>query len=105
MLLGTKRLSIKLIMLKRPARLPNKNNKDNANSKRDREQNQVNGHGTILKNAVRQRVQSRLAEVEQACQANDQAVNLAEGGEAKDFGCIVTIKFLVSFANLVFLYG
>ena len=34
-------------------------------------------------------IQSRLSEVEDASEADDEAVDLAEGGEAEDFGCIV----------------
>lgn len=64
----------------------------NANDQGQRQENDVDGDGVVAKGPVRQGVEAGLREVEEARQADDQAVDFAEGGEAEDFGGVVAVE-------------
>lgn len=65
---------------------PDEGDQDDADQQRSAEQDDIDGDGVVLEHLVGCGVESRLGEVEQAGETDDQAVDFAEGGEAEDFG-------------------
>lgn len=57
------------------------------------EQEQIDRDRVAGEEAVRHGVEGGLREVEQARQADDQAVDFAEGGEAENFGGVVAAEW------------
>jgi hypothetical protein len=47
----------------------------------------------VIKDLVRQGVEARLGEVEETGETDDEAIDLAEGFKAEDFGRIVAGNF------------
>ena len=68
-----------------------KRHQRNTNEQRNAEENEVHGDGIVAEDLVGQRVEAGLAEVEDAGEADDEAVDFAEGGEAEDFGGVVAV--------------
>ena len=69
--------------------LINKSDERGADDDSDAEQDQVDGAGVVAEGLVCEGVEAGLREVEEACEADDQAVDFAEGCEAEDFGGVV----------------
>ena len=67
----------------------NKRNERDADEQRETQQQDVYGHRVLFEQLVRRCVERRLREVEDAGEADDEAVDFAEGGEAEDFGGVV----------------
>lgn len=63
-----------------------KAHKEDTNKECKTEQYDIDRHGVAVESAMRDGVETGLGEVEEAREADDEAVDFAEGGEAKDFG-------------------
>ena len=68
---------------------PHKTHQCETNKQRQAKQNNVDGHRVVLEGLMCSCVEGRLREVEDTGEADDEAVDFAEGGEAEDFGRVV----------------
>lgn len=71
------------------AAAPDEGDEDGADEQREGEQDDVDGDGVVGEELVGCGVEGGLREVEEAGEADDEAVDFAEGGEAEDFGGVV----------------
>jgi hypothetical protein len=74
------------------ASLPHERDKCDADEQCETKENQVDRNGVIVECFVGCGIEGGLCEVEKAGETDDEAVDFAEGGEAKDFGGIVAAK-------------
>jgi hypothetical protein len=65
---------------------PHKRNKRQTNKQRQAKQNNVDRHRVIFERLVCSGVESRLRKIEDTGETDNEAVDLAKGGEAEDFG-------------------
>ena len=56
---------------------------------RTRKQNHIDRHGIVPESKMRCSVEAGLGEIEDTREADDEAVDFAEGGEAEDLGGVV----------------
>lgn len=68
---------------------PDKNHQRQTHEQRQTEQDNIDGHRVVVESLVCGSIKRGLREVQQTCEANDEAVDFAKGGEAKDFGGVV----------------
>jgi hypothetical protein len=71
-----------------------KRNERDADQQRKTQQQDIDWHGVLLEQLVRCGVERRLREVEDASEADDEAVDFAKGGEAEDFCGVVAARVL-----------
>jgi hypothetical protein len=71
------------------ALLPHESHERDAHQQRTAQQHNIDRHGVAVECAMGGSVEGRLREVEEAGEADDEAVDFAEGGEAEDFGGVV----------------
>jgi hypothetical protein len=71
-----------------------KRNKHDADQQRKTQQQDIDWHRVLLEQLVRCGVERRLREVEDASEADDEAVDFAKGGEAEDLCGVVAARVL-----------
>lgn len=72
---------------------PDVANEGNADEQGDAEEQEVDGDGVVGESLVGEGVEGGLSEVEEASEADDEAVNFTEVFEAEDFGGVVAVEW------------
>jgi hypothetical protein len=68
---------------------PHERHKCETDKQRQAEQNDVDRYRVVLEGLVRSSIKGRLRKIEYTGKADDEAIDLTEGGESEDLGGII----------------